>query len=279
MLADTATTLSTYIADDHWAFQRKVDGDRFLVEVNEGQIVVWGRNGQPKVSNIPFAVLGEFQTVFPSGQWVFDGEMVGRQLILFDLPMAGDLVGVDSPFSERYEVLELLMGEWKPDPANVACLPLARTRKEKEALAKESQDQHWEGIMLRHRGGVYRAGGRSRHLLKYKHTRECDAIITAVGVDGHDNVVLSLLDPDYGDKGRVVEIGRASAIGKKPKPEVGQVWEINFLYVLDAAHPRLYQPRLIRLRTDKGMEECLFEQLANSFTDKTFTDKTRKDAP
>lgn len=280
MLADSIQSkadLPDFIRDDNWGESWKVDGDRFLVEVNDGVLVVYGRSGQPKVSNIPFAVLGEFQTTFPLGRWVFDGEMVGRQLILFDLPVAGELVTVNSPFADRYEALHLLMAEWKPDPANIVALPVVRSAADKEAMLKEAQDQHREGVMFRHWGGLYKEGGRSRHLLKYKFVKECDAIISAVGVDGHENVVLSLLDLE-GD-GRIVEIGRASAIGKKPTPALGQVWEVNFLYVIDPIHPRLYQPRLMRLRTDKAMEECTFDQLADAYTDRNYTDKTRRDAP
>jgi hypothetical protein len=72
-------------------------------------------------------------------------------------------------------------------------------------------------------------------------------------------------------------VGSASAIGKKPKPEKLQVWEVRFLYVVDQDRPRLYQPRLMRLRTDKEIQECLVDQIANAFTDKNLADKVRSE--
>lgn len=273
MLAESrdVSDLPAYIADINWWMQWKADGHRFLIEVTDGKVEVWNRQGMPKSSMMSHVVLGEFE-VFSTGHWLFDGELVGKRLLLFDLPVASTLITPTTPFDERYFALHTLMGEW--NPTNVVLLTCAETAAEKEEMVKLALDQQREGVMLRHRLGVYRTG-RSQHLLKVKFTKECDAIVTATGVDGHNNVVLSLLDPD---NDKVVEVGQASANGKKPVPTVGDVWEVKFLYVVDRAAPRLYQPRLMRKRIDKGYEECLLAQLDHAFTDKELDlSKTRSD--
>jgi hypothetical protein len=51
---------------------------------------------------------------------------------------------------------------------------------------------------------------------------------------------------------------------------VGAVVEVAFLYVTNAAHPVLFQPRIVRVRTDeKAAAECSIDQLAAALTDKT----------
>jgi ATP-dependent DNA ligase len=267
MLAESTTMdrLPDYARDDKWWAQLKADGQRYLIEINDGAITVVNRAGQPKTTMVSHAVLGEFEK-FDKGHWVFDGELVGTQLLIFDLPVAASLIGANTPFEERYAALELLFNEWQPDPAKVQLLPCARTEAEKTALAKTAQNDRREGIMLRHRQGIYQPARRSHHLLKAKFVKDIDVIVTALRHEGKDNAVLSLLDPA---NDRVVEVGRASTIGKKPEPQVGQVWETRFLYVVDPANPRLYQPRLIRCRDgEKELHECLIDQIEDSFTDK-----------
>jgi ATP-dependent DNA ligase len=266
MLAESITMdqLPRYARDDNWCAQLKADGHRYLVEVNDGVVTVVNRAGMPKTSLVNHATLGEFEA-FDKGRWVFDGELVDNQLLIFDLPVATTLIGEHSPFEERYQALELLEREWKPNPSRIQLLPCAWSEEEKLLLAKTAQNERREGIMLRHRQGIYRPGTRSHELLKAKFVKDIDVIVTALRHENKDNAVLSLLDPE---NNRVVNIGRASTIGKKPEPQVGDVWEVRFLYVVDPDDPKLYQPRLMRKRDDKGLHECLIDQIADAFTDK-----------
>lgn len=276
MLAESIALdqLPEYVRNPEWVAQFKADGHRLLITVEEGAVTALGRNGQAKVSGLSHKLLGQFEA-FDKGFWVFDGELIGSQLILFDIVHAGQYVDPKTPFGERYKVLETLYRDvWQPDPKVIGLLPVARTPDEKLKLVRQAENEQREGVMLRHVNGTYRSGARSSHLLKCKFTKEADCIVSALGVDGHDNVELALLDP-AGD--RVVRVGRASAIGKRPKPQVGDVWEVRFLYVVDPQAPRLYQPRLVRKRTDKDMSECLFGQLEHCYTDKDLADKVRSE--
>lgn len=280
MLAESANIadLPKYVNDDNWWSQIKADGHRFLIEIIDGKVSVLNRSGMPKTTGVSPVILRCFDP-FDAGHWVFDGELVGSRLLIFDLPIAGALVGPNSTFEQRYRALQLLFNEWQPEPTRVELLPCAKTPDEKLALAHTAQHEQREGVMLRHRSGVYAPGRRSSFLLKVKFVKEADCIISDVGTGGHDNVSLTLLDPkrEYSRTG-IVNVGSASAIGKKPKPEVGDVWEVRFLYVVDPKRPRLYQPRLIRKRDDKGLDECLIDQIALAFTDKELQLKNRSDA-
>ena len=283
MLAESITLadLPKYIRDDQWVAQLKADGHRLLIYVDEGNVSALGRNGQPKMSGLSHKLLSQFE-VFDKGTWVFDGELIGSDLVLFDLVHAASKCGPTTPFSERYFVLKTLYQDvWQPDPSVVTLLPIHAGADNKLALVRSAEQEQREGVMLRHVTGQYRNGGRSSHLLKCKFTKEADCIIYDTNTNGHENVELVLLDPDgkfpaqAGYPAGILPVGSASAIGKKPKPEKLDVWEVRYLYVVDQDRPRLYQPRLMRKRTDKDLPECVVDQIANAFTDKNLTDKVR----
>jgi hypothetical protein len=164
----------------------------------------------------------------------------------------------------------------------VVVLPVHTGGDVKVALVSAAEKEQREGVMLRHVSAPYRSGGRSSQLLKCKFTKECDAIVIDTNTNGHENVELALLDPELkfpsapGYPEGILPVGSASAIGKRPRPQKLDVWEVRYLYCVDPQAPRLYQPRLMQKRTDKGIEECLVDQLANSFTDKTLELKMRE---
>lgn len=275
MLADSIKfdDLASYIVNPSWVAQLKADGQRLVVTVEDGVVSAIGRDGQEK-NGLTHKLLGQFEP-FDVGRWVFDGEIISGQLHLFDLIEGGAHVTQLSPFSDRWLALSILYRElWKPDPAVVSLLPVAVTETEKLGLVQTAADEKREGIMLRNLNGQYLWGRRSSHLLKCKFTKEVDAIVLRVGDEGKENVTLGLIDPD-GD--RIVEIGRASAIGKKPTPQPMDVWEVTYLYVVAPENPRLYQPRLVRKRDDKELSECLFSQLDHAYTNKVIDlEKNRK---
>jgi hypothetical protein len=283
MLAESITLadLPKYIRDDQWVAQLKADGHRLLINVEDGQVSALGRNGQPKMSGLSHKLLSQFE-MFDKGKWVFDGELIGSDLVLFDLVYAASKCDPTTPFSERYFILKTLYQEvWKPDSSVITLLPVHAGADKKLALVRDAEQEQREGVMLRHNTGQYRSGGRSSHLLKCKFTKEADCIIYDTNTNGHENVELVLLDPEgkfpaaAGYPAGILPVGSASAIGKKPKPEKLDVWEVRYLYVVDQDRPRLYQPRLMRKRTDKDLPECLVDQIANAFTDKNLVDKVR----
>lgn len=285
MLAESIALadLHTYIRSDDWVAQLKADGHRLLVSVEDGQVSALGRNGQPKVSGLSHKLLSQFEP-FNKGTWVFDGELIGSQLVLFDLLYAATYCEPSLPFSERYEVLSILYREiWQPDPSVVALMPVARGADAKLTLVREAEQEQREGVMLRHVTGQYRGGARSSHLLKCKFTKEADCVIYDTNTNGHENVELVLLDPELkfpsapGYPEGILPIGSASAIGKRPTPQKLDVWEVRYLYCVDPQQPRLYQPRLMRKRVDKDISECLVDQLAGSFTDKDLANRVRSE--
>lgn len=270
MLAETIDPADSnrVLDSDDWVAQFKYDGDRYVIEVVDGAVAVYGRNGQPKVREVNAELLAPFRNL-TAGRWVFDGEMVGRTLVLFDLPWAGTAIRPDNRFTSRYHALGQIVDRLFRDvpDADVVVAPVAGAvgdrGEEKRAMLAQAIEEKREGVMFRLARSGYVAG-RTPVLLKHKFIREVDAVVIEVDRGGKSNAVLGL----YDEAGTLVEIGQVTTIGKG-RILPGHVLEVRFLYVVDPAAPRLFQPRILRVRTDKAAGECTLDQLAEAGTNKT----------
>lgn len=200
---------------------------------------------------------------------MLDGEVVGRTLVLFDAVVMTDAsatwVGPQTPFHQRYLALEALLGVLGT-AADLVLAPVADdmvTPGAKFDLLAEAVAQGHEGIILRDQDGRYEQGIRSTSMVKHKLVKDVDVVITSLHAS-KSSATLSVHDAN----GSLREIGAASTIGKGPV-SIGDVWTVTYLYVIDSEDPRLYQPRLVRPRTDKAALECSIDQLAGAQTDKS----------
>lgn len=261
------------MTDSAWFGQFKYDGDRVVIEISNNEIRVLNRQGEAKTRNVGATHLQPF-TALQSGRWVFDGEVVGRTLVLFDFITATDgdttWVSEDSIFMHRYAALTLVASalgipfadQTTQNHPAVVLAPMALTNEEKVDYLLTAVSEQREGIILRNAHGLYESGRRSTTLIKHKLIKDADVIITSLH-DTKDSATLSVHDAD----GKLVEVGAASTIGKGAVC-VGDVWVVTFLYVTDPLHPRLFQPRLVKQRSDKAAAECLISQFADAGTNK-----------
>jgi ATP-dependent DNA ligase len=262
MLAVTAEPgqLETYLTQDQYVAQLKLDGDRFVVQVVDGVVQVFNRQGVPKTSNVAESVLAPLRQL-SEGRWVFDGEIIGRKLWLFDLLDAGGHLGADAEFRDRHTALTAVLSTLKPDETSIGLLGyVSGTAAKRELLATAEADNR-EGIIFRDAEAAYQPGRRSSGLLRVKFLREVDAHVVEVATStGKQNAALAV----YDDTGTAVAIGRVSTIGKGTI-KVGDVVEVRFLYTVG---DRLFQPRIVRVRSDKIGAECSARQLEGTRTNK-----------
>lgn len=267
MLASTvdAAREAALLQGTHMLAQLKYDGDRVVIEVVDGVVRVLNRQGAAKVKNVgashtdPFTALGR-------GRWVFDGEVVGRTLVLFDMAMATDgattWVGADTGFERRYEVLcqiaDMLNLHGEEAITIAPVYDDLRAPGVKADLLAATRADGREGIILRAREGRYEQARRCADVVKVKNIKDADVVITALHAS-KDSATLAVMDA----QGKMVEVGAASTIGKG-RVEVGQVWVVTYLNVNDPEHPHLFQPRLVRSRTDKAAAECSIQQFAHA---------------
>lgn len=247
-----------------WVMQPKIDGDRVVIEVIDGVVSVLNRSGQPKVKNVGEAHLSPFRAL-TQGRWVFDGEVVGRKIWFFDMPAAGDFHDEGDDFITRYRNLTLTLINLNVDPESIGLVHTTEGTDAKRALLADADAAGKEGVMFRRADAAYEPGRRSESLVKHKFIKEVDAFVTRVNIGGKDNAELAVHAAD----GSVQVIGQVTTIGKG-EIKVGDVLEILYLYIVSPEAPRLYQPRVMRVRTDeKSAAECSIDQLAHAVTDKS----------
>jgi predicted DNA-binding WGR domain protein len=115
----TLTTVDRLMEDGMWVVQPKLDGERVLIEVTDGAVSVLNRAGQPKAKNVSEAMLAPFRAL-TEGRWVFDGEIIGRTVHLFDMAAAGRFVTERSGFTTRHANLVTIV-DALVDPSDPRC--------------------------------------------------------------------------------------------------------------------------------------------------------------
>lgn len=244
--------LITYLKDDSWYAEQKLDGHRILLDVNGQVLVAYNRDGKPYTKRLP-PLLDSLPPF--SGRWLLDGELLEDTYWVFDVLIAADAQVGQRPFQQRRDLIARLAPFLTK---SIRLLPSTRDAEGKLRLALETLRSGAEGLVLKHADGLYRQGARSSEMLKAKFTYTADVVVLQLGRDGKDNAVLGLVRYDR-DGIDLVEVGAASTIGKDFGLRVGDVVEVRFLYA--TADHRLYQPRLVRPRWDKHMRDCTFDQL------------------
>lgn len=244
------SVVERYVTSPEWVAQQKLDGDRVLVHKTDDDVVALNRDGIPRRNAVPACAYKPFREL--PGEWVLDGELIDGELWLFDMPLAAGRVLPTTPFHLRASVLERFFAGWRPDRC-VRLLPTAWTATDKARLLEQVDAQHGEGLVFKHRDGLYRSGRRSGQMLKAKFTKTADVVVTAIGVDGHCNCHVAVFN-----NGQLVPVGSVSLLGK-PAVCSGDVIEVRYLYA--SATFQLYQPRMVRLRPDKAPTACTLDQL------------------
>jgi bifunctional non-homologous end joining protein LigD len=253
------SSLTHYIVDDDKVEEQKLDGHRVLLVSPGGDAepIALTRNGQPYTRGLPRKIR---EWRFPEGngygEMILDGELVGDTYWVFDMPKSA---GNDesSPLSVRRFMLEQVLEFLTRGCDAIRLVPQAKTTEEKRALAAKAIANNFEGLIVKDKRAPYRMGARTEEWLKFKFVTTADCFVMAVRDDGKESIKLGMAQP-FGNSGQyeIVEVGRASLIGKEKRGEiaVGDVVEVRYLYC--GAGGRLYQPTILRKRTDKPMHEC-----------------------
>ncbi len=244
------TRVGSLVVDDDWIAEQKLDGHRIMLSgPGTASPAAITRNGTTYTRALPTAVQKwrVDQDLANTAPFVLDGELVGDTYWVFDFLLAdGSLNGV--PLSDRRVILEQFFAMFPVNPFRL--VPQARTASEKEALMERAVTDRLEGLVFKRADSAYAFGHRHPAWLKAKFVATADVVVMDVRDDGKESAKLGIMR-----NGALFEIGRCSLIGK-PAVSPGDVVEVRYLYVPDPAKPRLYQPPLLRKRTDKLPSEC-----------------------
>jgi len=240
-----------------WSCTQKCEGRRFLIEIKDGHLRSWTRSGRRQA--IPDVLKKKFQ-LLPFGTFLLDGEWMSQQetLQLFDVvqvTMADrHIILPSNPYAERIEVLsELVKNLWPRDP-NVQLLPRATSPDHKLRMVQWIEEHHGEGVVFRRLDAPYEFGHRSSGMVKIKYLKSADCFVSAIGVDGKENLELSVYSA-----GKPQVVGKVSRfVGDGDKAKIGSVVDVEYLSF--SKSKRMIQPTNPRLRTDKFASGCSIDQ-------------------
>lgn len=247
----TATEL---LEDDRWAMDIKADGIRCAVMIAEGKVSIYGRDGQHLTKRPPAAVTTQLHWLGMESTYVLDGELVDGTLYLFDMPVAGELVGPYHPWYARRAALDTLLEQWPKGSGVVRGVPYATTYEDKLALIDQVVTGRGEGLVAKRIESTYREGVRSRDWVKVKRHHEVDCVVMWLGTAKANMGVGVYRD---GELVEVAEVGRLTGDGARCV--LGSVISVRCAY--STATNKLIQPTLPRLRCDKAAVECGIDQL------------------
>lgn len=258
-MAEAAVALATpinlpdikrYLQDPDWYATQKIDGQRYVVVVDNGTVAAHNRKGS--AVTVPGFVMDDFADgTFSKGQWRFDGELTKDAYNVFDVLTADSKDLTSMTYESRIELLERIFSLWKPE--NCTYVQVARTEDEKVKMARVLLAHHAEGMVFRHRESSYLLG-KSKQMRKAKFYKTCDVVVTELNRGGKEQAVtVSLFD-----KHHLFEVCGCK-IPVDLDIAVNDVMEVRYLYATLAR--KLVQPVFLRLRDDKAPESCDFSQM------------------
>jgi DNA ligase-1 len=246
--------------------------------VLDGEILGIGADGRPRPFQALQMRLGRKK---PSAELL---ELVPVTFVAFDVLVNGDEVLVDKPWTERRAVLEAIAKEIGPRPAFTTkeVWTVADATALDEAFDRARKNGN-EGLVLKRTDALYEAGKRGQAWLKVKKaTATLDVVVTAAE-QGHGGRAGVISDYTFAvwKEGTLVDVGKAySGLTdveiaelsrhftettleqrggwRKVAPDV--VLEVGFDGIQrserHASGFALRFPRILKIRTDKTIEDC-----------------------
>ena len=253
----SALDAQNLLADDHWAAQEKMDGERRMAEADQGKVI--GANRKGLIVPLPQAVADELQAIEAQyGAIRVDGELIADRLYVFDLHLLHGMPIHGLPWIERMRMAADLMSGCQ----HIRTVPVAETTDDKRCLWNRVKEAHGEGVVFKRSNAPVtedrpNTGG---DWLKFKFTETASCCVLGANPDKR-SVRIGLLEiRDYPIKGRgMVPFGNVTIPPNQAIPVIGDIIEVEYLYAYPGGS--LYQPVYRGKRTDLDINACTTSQL------------------
>ena len=247
------------IADDGWAAQEKMDGERRAAHADGGG--VFGINRKGLAVPLPHAIADELIAIATChGAIRADGEIIGDILYVFDLHIHQGKRIHTLPWIQRMHLAEAALTRSK----HIKTVPVAITTAEKRSLWNKVKSAHGEGVVFKRLNYPVTAGrpNSGGDWLKFKFTESASCTVMEVNA-GKRSVKIGLLAcSEFQDviKGRVlISVGNVTIPPNYDVPASGDIVEVEYLYAYKGGS--LYQPVYRGKRADLDASACTTYQL------------------
>ena len=239
------------IADDQWAAQEKMDGERRAAYATEADVV--GINRKGLFVPLPLPVADELIDIAASSNAIrIDGEIIGDILYVFDLHMHKGISIHASPWCKRMRLAQLALAQCE----SIKTVPVAVTTEEKRSLWNKVKAAHGEGIVFKRRSSPVTAGrpNSGGDWLKFKFTETATVQVGSISPSKR-SVGIDLFD----ERGDVVHVGNVTIPANHDIPKLNALVEVEYLYAYKGGS--IYQPVYRGIRTDLDITDCTLSQL------------------
>jgi bifunctional non-homologous end joining protein LigD len=252
--------IETYLQQDEWVAQPKLDGVRFMLRNESGGITAINRKGgSVAVPNEIIECIEAASSYYEEGlpDFFIDGELIGSTYYVFDILEhdGNKITGLN--VVNRMEILRTLFDDLESD--NLKLVNIVEGRENKTKLYVQLQRDKKEGVVFKYREATYTTGrpASGGNYMKHKFYDTASCIVSrgqALMTNGKRSVALKVQE-----NGVDIAIGNVAIPANHPIPSMGDIVEIKYLYAYK--NGSLYQPIYLGKRTDLTYTDCKYGQL------------------
>ncbi|EMG19339.1 ATP-dependent DNA ligase-like domain protein [Leptospira interrogans] len=239
--------LSTYVEDDQYGAQEKLDGNRMMIrKIGDN---VEGINRKGLIIAIS-QILHDHSLSF-SEDFILDGEVIGDVFFPFDIFSKDGKDIQHLPYQERYAILESIL---KDQDEIFHIVKLVKSTKGKKVLLEELREKQKEGIVFKDLNAPYKAGRPSSKGSQIKFKFYETATVSVETVNLKRSVSMRLYNGN-----EWVSVGNVTIPVNFAIPKENDIIEVRYLYAYKGGS--LYQPTYLGARTDADENDCDLKQL------------------
>ncbi|WP_061246360.1 WGR domain-containing protein [Leptospira interrogans] len=239
--------LSTYVEDNQYGAQEKLDGNRMMIrKIGDN---VEGINRKGLIIAIS-QILHDHSLSF-SEDFILDGEVIGDVFFPFDIFSKDGKDIQHLPYQERYAILESIL---KDQDEIFHIVKLVKSTKGKKVLLEELREKQKEGIVFKDLNAPYKAGRPSSKGSQIKFKFYETATVSVETVNLKRSVSMRLYNGN-----EWVSVGNVTIPVNFAIPKENDIIEVRYLYAYKGGS--LYQPTYLGVRTDADENDCDLKQL------------------
>jgi bifunctional non-homologous end joining protein LigD len=240
------------VLDDAWCLQRKHDGVRCLTVIDG--TTVTGINRKGLTVPLPIEVEQALQALSRLTQAVFDGELIGTTLHVFDILRHDGVDVTNLPLGARLVLLEA----YPFDDKGILRTETHRDANHKREALSTLREGRAEGVVFKRLDAPYVAGRPSSGgtALKWKFTASATVRVSRQNTSKR-SVGMAML----GTAGQWIDVGNvAIPANMAVMPAEGEIIEVKYLYAFAVSYA-LFQPVFKATREDQDDADCVVSQL------------------
>ncbi|EKO59885.1 mRNA capping enzyme, catalytic domain protein [Leptospira kirschneri str. H2] len=239
--------LSSYIENDQYGAQEKLDGNRMMIRKIGNNIEGINRKGLIIAIS---QILHDHSLDFTE-DFILDGEAIGDVFYPFDIFSKDGKDIQHLPYQERYTILESIL---KAPDDTFRIVKLVTSTKDKKLMFEELQTKQKEGIVFKDLNAPYKAGRPASRGSQIKFKFYETATVSVETVNLKRSVSMRLYDGNDW-----VSVGNVTIPINFEMPEEKDIIEVRYLYAYRGGS--LYQPTYLGVRTDADENDCDLKQL------------------